>query len=52
MKTVVTDPFKLAQALSGYHCIDGELVPSIAGQTFPVINPATGEVIGHAADGD
>ncbi|WP_024794873.1 aldehyde dehydrogenase [Tomitella biformata] len=32
--------------------IDGKLVPSSAsGRTFPIINPATEETLGHAADG-
>ncbi len=28
--------------------IDGEMVASEDGQTFPVVNPATGETVGHA----
>jgi aldehyde dehydrogenase (NAD+) len=32
--------------------IDGELVPATGGGTFPTINPATEETLGHAADGD
>lgn len=47
-----TDPFALATALSGFHLIDGNLAPSHSGATFPVINPATGKVIAHAAAGD
>lgn len=47
-----TDPHALAAALSGHHFIHGELVPAASGGTFPVINPATGEAIGHAAEGD
>jgi aldehyde dehydrogenase (NAD+) len=31
--------------------IGGELVPATGGATFPVVNPATGETIGEAADG-
>ena len=31
--------------------IDGKLLGSPQGQTFDVINPATGEVIGSVADG-
>ena len=31
--------------------IDGKLVESSAGATFPNVNPATEEVIGHTADG-
>ncbi|WP_106401715.1 aldehyde dehydrogenase [Actinocorallia populi] len=30
--------------------IDGELVPASDGRTFPNVNPATEEVIGHTAD--
>ena len=48
----VRDPFELARALSGRHLINGELVPPANGETFPVINPATGDVIGDAAAGD
>jgi len=32
--------------------IGGELVASVAGRTYPVENPATGEVLAHAPDGD
>ncbi len=32
--------------------IGGELVPAASGASFPVLNPATGEVIGDAADAD
>ena len=46
------DPFALAKELSGYHLIDGALVPAISGATFDVVNPATGAVIGQAAAGD
>ena len=46
------DEKALAKALSGLHFIDGRLVPGNAGKTFDVINPATGETIGHAAEGD
>lgn len=49
---ITTDPFALAKALSGYHLIDGELVGATSGKTFDVVNPATGAVIGQAADGD
>lgn len=47
-----TDPFSLAKELSGFHLIDGELVGAASGKTFDVVNPATGAVIGQAADGD
>ena len=30
--------------------IGGELVPAASGASFPVLNPATGEIIGDAAD--
>jgi acyl-CoA reductase-like NAD-dependent aldehyde dehydrogenase len=33
------------------HVIDGEVVPSVDGQTMPVIDPATGEEVGVAALG-
>jgi acyl-CoA reductase-like NAD-dependent aldehyde dehydrogenase len=32
--------------------IDGEWVPALSGETFAAINPATEEIIGHAAAGD
>ena len=32
--------------------IDGEWVDAVSGKTFPVQNPATGEVIAHVAEGD
>jgi len=47
-----TDPHVLAQELSHKHLIDGLLVPSQSGETFPVMNPATSGIIGHAAAGD
>ncbi len=47
-----TDPHALARALSGFHMIDGALVAAGAGRAFDVINPATGDVIGQAAEGD
>ena len=46
-----TNPHELAQELSGFHCIDGQLVPAINGETFAVLNPATGQDIGRAAAG-
>ncbi|HZH27232.1 MAG TPA: aldehyde dehydrogenase family protein [Azospirillaceae bacterium] len=48
----ILDPFALAQELSGKQLIGGELVPSRSGRTFDVVNPATGKVIGRAAEGD
>ena len=47
-----TNPHELAKALSGLHLIDGALVPAVSGETFAVLNPATGRDMGHAAAGD
>ena len=47
-----TDPFALAEELSGRHLIDGKLVPAVSGKTFDVVYPATGAVIGQAAYGE
>jgi acyl-CoA reductase-like NAD-dependent aldehyde dehydrogenase len=47
-----TDCFALAKALSGVHFIGGRYVPARSGKTFAVVNPATGEEIGRAAEGD
>lgn len=49
---MTSDPFALAKTLSGLHLIEGEMVPAASGKTFDVVNPATGAVIGTAADGD
>jgi len=38
----------LAQSLSGKHLIGGKLVPARSGQTFAVVNPATGEEVAPA----
>jgi acyl-CoA reductase-like NAD-dependent aldehyde dehydrogenase len=46
------NPQQLAEALSGVHLIDGKLVAAQSGETFPVLNPATGSNMGHAAAGD
>lgn len=46
------DPFALARALSGLHFIGGRYVPAVSGQTFPVVNPATGAEVAQAALGD
>lgn len=46
------DPFALAKALSGSHFIDGGYVPGRNGQTFAVVNPATGTEVARAAEGD
>ena len=49
---VTLDQQALATALSGKHLIAGRLVPARSGQTFPVVNPATGQEVGQAALGD
>jgi acyl-CoA reductase-like NAD-dependent aldehyde dehydrogenase len=46
------DERALARALSGRHLIGGRLVPAAAGGSFAVVNPATGEEIARAAEGD
>ena len=46
------DERALARALSGKHLIGSAFAPARSGGTFPVINPATGEQIGEAAEGD
>ena len=46
------DPFALAKALSGKHFIGGRYVAARSGKTFPVVNPATGEQVAAAAEGD
>ena len=46
------DERALARALSGQHLIGGRFVPARSGKTFAVVNPATGEEIGRAAEGD
>jgi len=48
----VLDPVKLAREMSGKMLIDGGMVPSVTGRTFAIVNPATQEKIGEAADGD
>lgn len=42
------DPHALAQELSGKNLIGGELVPSVSGKTFDVVNSATMGVIATA----
>jgi phenylacetaldehyde dehydrogenase len=32
--------------------IDGKWVEAVSGKTFPVYNPATGEIIAQVAEGD
>ncbi len=46
------DPFALATALSGKHFFGGEFRPASSGQTFPVVNPATGDTVAQAAFGE
>ena len=46
------DEHALARALSGRHLIGGALTPARSGGTFAVVNPATGEEVGRAAEGD
>ena len=46
------DQKALAHSLSGFHLIGGRLVPARSGKTFAVVNPATGEEVGRAAEGD
>ena len=48
----VLDPYQLAREMSGRMLIDGGMVGSITGRSFPIVNPATQEKIGEAADGD
>jgi aldehyde dehydrogenase (NAD+) len=48
----VLEPTVLAEALSGCHYIGGRLVPAVSENTFPVLNPATGEEIARAAEGE
>jgi len=46
------DQQALATALSGKHLIGGRFVPARSGQTFAVVNPATGIEVARAAEGD
>jgi aldehyde dehydrogenase (NAD+) len=46
------DPHALARELSGRLLIDGALLPARSGRTFVNLNPATGEAIGQAAEGE
>jgi len=48
----VLDPNRLAREMSGKMLIDGGMVPSVTGRTFAIVNPATQEKIGDAADGN
>jgi aldehyde dehydrogenase (NAD+) len=51
-EAVTLDQRALATALSGRHLIGGRLVPARSGKTFAVVNPATGEEVARAAEGD
>jgi aldehyde dehydrogenase (NAD+) len=46
------DQRALARALSGFHFIGGAFVPAASGRSFAVHNPATGEQVAEAAEGD
>jgi len=46
------DERALATALSGKHFIGGQFVAPIGGKCFDVVNPATGEKVAEAADGN
>ena len=46
------DERALARSLSGVHLIGGAFVPAKSGKTFAVVNPATGEEVARAAEGD
>ena len=46
------DGFSLARALSGLHLIGGKLSPAASGRSFAVVNPATGQEVARAAEGD
>jgi acyl-CoA reductase-like NAD-dependent aldehyde dehydrogenase len=51
LKQATAAATSLAKRLSGHHLIDGGLRKALDGQTFPVVNPATGKEIGFAANG-
>ena len=46
------NPLAVAKQLAGQNLIGGKLIPSHAGKTFSVLNPATGEFFAEAAAGD
>jgi acyl-CoA reductase-like NAD-dependent aldehyde dehydrogenase len=46
------DERALATALSGQHYIGGHFVPALSGRSFAVHNPATGQHVANAAEGD
>ncbi|HXP32256.1 MAG TPA: aldehyde dehydrogenase family protein [Stellaceae bacterium] len=45
------DPRALARQLSNKLLIDGAMVPAVSGKSFAVVNPATQERVGDAAEG-
>jgi acyl-CoA reductase-like NAD-dependent aldehyde dehydrogenase len=45
------DTVKYLESASFGHVIEGEVVPAASGETMPIIDPATGAEIGHAAKG-
>ncbi len=47
----VLDPRALARTLSNKLLVDGAMVPAMSGKTFPVVDPATQEQVGVAAEG-
>jgi acyl-CoA reductase-like NAD-dependent aldehyde dehydrogenase len=47
----VLDPRVLARQLSNKMLIDGAMVPAVTGRSFAVVNPATQEQVGEAAEG-
>ena len=47
----VLDPRALARQLSNKLLIDGAMVPAVSGRSFAVVNPATQEHVGDAAEG-
>ncbi|MBV9734746.1 MAG: aldehyde dehydrogenase family protein [Acidisphaera sp.] len=51
-KDPTLDERALAKALSGMHFIGGGFVPPRSGKRFAVHNPATGEQVAEAAEGD
>jgi acyl-CoA reductase-like NAD-dependent aldehyde dehydrogenase len=48
----ILDPKALAKHLEGKQLIDGKLVASNSGETFPVNSPATGALVANAAAGN
>jgi aldehyde dehydrogenase (NAD+) len=47
----VLDPRALAREMSNKLLIDGAMVPAVSRKTFQVVNPASQEIVGEAADG-